>query len=74
MKLYVGGCVLNLKPDGVKFTTVDFFRTTVALTWQLVESGSFSFVSPAGALTVVVDLPHDSVTLAGAVSSVTAHR
>ena len=32
LKLYVGGFVLKAKPGGVKFTTVDFRRTTVAFT------------------------------------------
>ena len=74
MKLYVGGCVLKLKPDGEKSSTVLPLRTTVARTEQELESGSFVFVSPACALTVVVDEPHVSVRLPGEVRSTTAHR
>lgn len=74
LKLYFGGCVLKVNPAGAKSNTVDCPRTTVACTSQSVESGSFSFVSPAGASVDIVESPHERVTLAGDVRKVIAHK
>lgn len=74
LKLYDGGVVLNVKPDGAKLSTACSLRTSVALTEQLETSGSFNLDKPEGTVAEDVLLPHASVTLAGAVACTIAQR
>lgn len=66
--------MLKLNPGGAKLTTVFVPLVTTALTEQSVLSLSFSFEAPAGTAVFCDVGPHESVTSAGAESSVTAQR
>lgn len=71
--MYDGGVVLKLNPGGLKLVVRLPLRIELA-TLQLLASGSLYLETPAGAVAVMVELPHDNVTFAGETSWTTAQR